>query len=215
MGFCRRFFWQWARRVSKKTGNLVTACAHGHTLQPRWTAGLWPPVLQVPPQAGMPGFERNHAYHCKMLAGVFLAARCNHDLSTLLRFPLLSREMESALSTLSQAHGEGPEVERHCEVKCAYQESMDTMTQLIIEHEFYAADYSTKSQPQAANLLQTLHDSLIRHSRFAAERGTSKQDASDSEKAQRLLQSLILATNRRLHKGMPSIHSHLLGRPNH
>ena len=60
---------------------------HGHALQPRWTEGEWPPVQSLPPWEGMPGLERNHAYHCRLAPAVLLSARCNRDLSILLRLP--------------------------------------------------------------------------------------------------------------------------------
>ena len=213
IGFCRMFFWHWAQRVSKKTGKMVMARVHGHALQERWTARDLPPVQQVPPQAGMPGLERNHAYHCKMLPGIFLGARCNHDVSPLLRFPVLSAELKSAVFTLPSECNTSEE--SHTDAHRAITDIVNTMTQLIVDHEYYASDYSAKSQPHAANLLQTLHDGLLRHSRFAAEREASGQDSHDSAKAQRLLQSLICATNHRLHKGMPSIYAYLLGKPSH
>ena len=89
------------------------------------------------------------------------------------------------------------------------------MVQLIVDHEYYASDYSARNQPHAANLLQTLHDSLVRHDRFAREREAAGKSCEDMDRARRLLQSLVCATNRRLHKGMPSIYAYLLGKPNH
>ena len=91
------FFWHWAQRRSKKTDQMVMARAHGHALQPRWTEGDWPPVQRTPPQAGLPSLERNHAYHCRMTPGVFLGARCNHDLSILLRLPVLDERQRGLL----------------------------------------------------------------------------------------------------------------------
>ena len=103
IGFCRMFFWHWAQRLSKTGNKMVMARAHGHALQPRWSEGEWPPVQTVPPQAGMPGLERNHAFHCRMTPGVFLGARCNHDLSILLRLPVLNDRLRSLL-TGSDSH---------------------------------------------------------------------------------------------------------------
>ena len=98
LGFCRMFFWHWAQRRSKKGKHMVMARVHGHALQSRWSDGEWPPVQRVPPQAGMPGLERNHAYHCRMTPGVFLGARCNHGLSILLRLPVLCDRLQSLLA---------------------------------------------------------------------------------------------------------------------
>ena len=96
-GFCRMFFWHWAQRKSKKGKHTVMARAHGHALQERWLNDEWPPVQRVPPQEGMPALERNHAYHCRMTPGVFLGARCNHDLSILLRLPVLNDRLRTLL----------------------------------------------------------------------------------------------------------------------
>ena len=212
--FCRMFFWHWAQRAHKKTGQPVMARLHGHTLHQRWVAGDWPPVQQVPPQAGMPSLERNHAFHCKMSPGVFLSARCNHDLSILLRLPVLSERMKSVMAHFANGLRDEQEEDDKQEAQRFYEESVDVMVQLIVDHEYYASDYSTKSQPHAANLLQTLHDSLVRHNRFAAEHDYAGKANVDLARAQRLLQSFICATNRRLHKGMP-VYAYLLGRPSH
>ena len=89
------------------------------------------------------------------------------------------------------------------------------MVEVMVDHEYYASDYASKDQPQAANLLQTLHDSLVRHDRFAAEREVAGTTDEGMDRARRLLQSFVSATNRRLHKGFPSIYAYLLGKPNH
>ena len=88
----------------------------------------------------------------------------------------------------------------HEERTVAIDGSMRTMVQLIVDHEYYAPDYSAKDQSHAANLLQTLHDSLVRHDRFAREREAAGKSCADMDRARRLLQSLVCATNRRLHK---------------
>ena len=142
----------------------------------------------------MPSLERSHAYHCKLTPGVFLGPRCNHDLSILLRLPVLSERIKRVLSgVLDDSGKDGGDKEDERE----YDACVDTMVQLIIDHEFYASDYSTKDQPHAANLLQTLHDSLVRHDRYAAEREAAGKSSEDMDRARRLLQSLICATNRR------------------
>ena len=46
-----------------------------------------------------------------------------------------------------------------------YQRDVDHLVQLMMDHEYYASDYSAKSQPHAANLLRTLHDSLVQYRR--------------------------------------------------
>ena len=92
------FFWNWAQRRSKKGDQMVMARRHGHELQSRWTEGEWPPVQRIPPGEGRPGLERNHAYHCRLAPAVFLSARCNHDLSILLRLPVLDERLRNLLA---------------------------------------------------------------------------------------------------------------------
>jgi hypothetical protein len=97
IGFCRMHYWHW-RKVKNTKGKPVIKRVHGHALQRRWCDDKdLPPVVDVPPQAGMPALERNHCYHGKMTPGVMLAARCNHDLGILLRLPVLSVRLRAAL----------------------------------------------------------------------------------------------------------------------
>lgn len=90
-------YWHW-RKVKNTKGKPVIKRVHGHALQRRWRDDQdLPPVVDVPPQAGMPALERNHCYHGKTTPGVMLAARCNHDLGILLRLPVLSDRLRAAL----------------------------------------------------------------------------------------------------------------------
>ena len=107
---------------------------------------------------------------------------------------------------------EGADVERAKGVLC---NSVDQLVQLMVDHEYYASDYSAKSQPHASNLPHTLHDSLMQFRRFAAERALAGGGDEDLARAKRLLQCLTAATQKRLHKGMPSIYAYLLGKPTH
>ena len=107
---------------------------------------------------------------------------------------------------------EGADLEEAKGVLC---KSTDQLVQLMVDHEYYASDYSAKSQPHASNLLHTLHDSLMQYHRFAAERALAGGENEDVAMAQRKLQILTAATQKRLHKGMPSIYAYLLGKPTH
>ena len=92
------FFWHWAQRRSERTDRMVMTRVHGHALQPRWAEANWPPVQRTSPQAGLPGLERNHAYHCRMTAGAFFGTRSNHDLGILMRLPVLDSRQQELLS---------------------------------------------------------------------------------------------------------------------
>ena len=94
-------------------------------------------------------------------------------------------------------------------------QSVETIVMEMLNSESYASDYVTKDQPHAANLLQTLHDSLIRHERYSAERRAAGKPDAESDRAKRLLQSLVTATNRRIHVGLPTVYAYLLQKPNH
>ena len=73
--------------------------AHGRELAPRWCTpatkddvfpsagvpGEFPPFHAMPPQAGMPRLETNHSYHVKSSPIVLETARCNNDVTPLLR----------------------------------------------------------------------------------------------------------------------------------
>ena len=61
------------------------------------------------------------------------------------------------------------------------------------------------------NLLHALHDSIVQSRRFAAERKLAGGEADDATRARKILQALAAATEKRMHRGMPSIYAYLLG----
>ena len=85
----------------------------------------------------------------------------------------------------------------------------------LVTRMYYAAGYAGKKQPQGANLLHTLHDSLMRFDHYSSELQATGQSTEKVDCAKRLLQSLVSATNRRMHTGFPSVYAFLLGKPNH
>jgi len=100
----------------------------------------------------------------------------------------------------------------------AWQGAVAEMVRTIIDHEFYCHDYASKEQPHAQGLLHTLHDSMVRARRFEQRGDREAIDRPPEavlDEARRLLQRLVAATNRRFHKGMPSVYAYLLGKPNH
>jgi hypothetical protein len=94
----------------------------------------------------------------------------------------------------------------------AWLSSLDDMLESIVAAEFYSSNYASKDQPHAQGLLHTLHDSMERAKKF---KDSSHEDQDIKERARKLLQQLVAATNRRMHKGFPSIYAYLLQRPNH
>lgn len=101
------------------------------------------------------------------------------------------------------------------EAKDVLQKSVDQLVQFTVDHEYYASDYSAKSQPHAVNLLNTLHDSIVQNRRFAAERELAGSERDNATRARKILQTLAAATEKRMHRGMPSIYAYLLGKPTH
>ena len=55
-GFCRMFFWHWARHVDR-SGALMAKMTHGLALQPRWEGEGSPPLYVGPPFEGLPALE--------------------------------------------------------------------------------------------------------------------------------------------------------------
>ena len=90
------FYWRWARVLNKK-GKEVTRRMHGCALAPRWNGQGLPPVVRTPPNRGAPALERNHGFHGKVMPGVMLGPRCNHDMRNLLHLPVLSDELAASI----------------------------------------------------------------------------------------------------------------------
>ena len=55
-GFCRMYFWHWARYTTPKSGE-VAKMTHGHELCKRWDGVGDPPVRHSPPFVGAPALE--------------------------------------------------------------------------------------------------------------------------------------------------------------
>eukprot|EP00973_Karenia_brevis_P030581 4217739-Karenia_brevis.AAC.1 len=96
--------------------------------------------------------------------------------------------------------------------EAAVDNAMEDMLEAVVAAEMYCIEYSAKEQPHAQGLLHTLHDAMLRAEKFNS--GESL-DRSCEDAARRLLQQLVAATNRRMHRGFPTIYAYLQGRPNH
>ena len=86
-GFCRMFFWHWARHVDRD-GKVGAKMSHGLVLQSRWDGSGSPPLCMSPPLVGLPALEVNHPFHFKMSPAILLGPKCNHDLGILLRLAI-------------------------------------------------------------------------------------------------------------------------------
>ena len=205
MGFCRMFFWHWAQ-LTKGSGDVGAVRRHGMPLQRRWDGNGSPPFHAAPPFNGLPALEMCHPFHYKMTPSMVLAPRCNHDLGILVRLP--PQGGDAALSDRA----------------ASVQAMLDTMG----DHEFYCAAYASKEQPHIEGLLHTLADSVRRLDQDVARRRLKLEErvaqgqepdaqAADQDmpmlQAKALLNRLLSATNRRMHKGFPEMLSYLLNKP--
>ena len=183
---------------------------HGHVLQERWTKSRWPPVMRDAPFTGMPALERTHPTLGKVNPAILQGPRCNHDLAPMFRLPFLTEEMKRRVDELKERKRP---LSDDAEIEQTLARSISDSIQLLVNHEYYAADYVTKDQPSANSLLHTLHESLVTHGRYAAERQEAGKSDEGEEGARRLLQCFVSATQQRLHKGFPSIFASLHGKP--
>ena len=217
-GFCRMKYFHYRfvlKRLKKsETTTQVAKRCHGKALQARWMRKGAPPVIPTAPQKGAPGLERNHPFFFNMNPGVLSGPRCNHDMGVLPKLPVLSAPLQEKL-LLEEAKGNGSQDAWDSDTRGAVDDMMDTLVQDMVNSEYYTSDYASKEQPQAANLLHTLHDACEVHGRDAAERHATGDCNDVRDQARRLLQSLVSATNRRVHTGMPTVTAYLLGKPSH
>ena len=203
MGFCRMFFWHWARYTTDKGEEASRRC-HGLLLQSRWDGVGMPPVSTVPPSRGTPSLEVNHPFHFKMTPSMLLGPRCNHDLGVLLRLPIVATET-TLKSTSTGNQG----------AMCGWEDAVSEMLDTMIDHEFYCASYASKEQPHIEGLLQSLIDGVRGLDRELAEQEEKGEPIEALERSKRLLNRLISSTNRRMHKGYPEMLSYLLQKPSY
>ena len=190
-GFCRMYFWHWARSVNK-VGQASAVRQHGLLLHKHWDGQGVPPISASAPSTGLPELETNHPFHFKMNPAVLLGPKCNHDVGVLLRLPV---------QTITG--GRPSTREAACEA----------MLDAMGDHEFYCAAYSSKDAPHIGGLLQTLADAKsakeaeIQAARDAGEAVPVK------EQVRQTLHRLLSATNRRMHKGFPELVTYILNKP--
>jgi hypothetical protein len=209
------FYWRWGK-VRNKKGKEVARRLHGCPLAKRWNGEGLPPLHCDRPNTGAPDLERNHGFHGKIMPGILLGPRCNHDVRNLLHFPVLPNSVQEFLvRKWKGAVEEDLDDAADAQLDTALEEGLDEMVEQLVTRMYYAAGYAGKDQPHAANLLHTLHDSVVRFDAFAATRRAQGMSTDAVDRARRLLQSLIGATNRRMHLGFPSIYAYLLKKPNH
>ena len=103
-GFCRMFFWHWARAEDPKKGPIAKM-THGIELRSRWSGNGAPPLCTSPPFKGLPALEITHPFHFKMSPAILLGPKCNHDIGVLLRLPVDISNTPSATQLQNQRQG--------------------------------------------------------------------------------------------------------------
>jgi hypothetical protein len=187
-GFCRMYFWHWARCLSAK-GEKQTKMTHGHELSQRWNGTGEPPLRHSPPFVGAPALEVTHPFHFKMTPSMLLGPTCNHDLNCFLRLPNVRADSGTR------------------------EEVIDAMLDAMGDHEYYSASYASKVEPQMEGLMHTLIDGLRRKEAEIHELREAGKDFIPHEIARGILHRLISCTNRRMHKGFPEMLTYLLRKP--
>lgn len=191
-GFCRMGFWHWARSRDDK-GKAIAKRSHGVALQSRWNGIGDPPLQKNPPHIGAAALETTHPFHFKMTPSMLLGPACNHDLGVLLRMPSSITKSETSEIDIDAA--------------------MNSMLDVMGDHEYYCATYSSKDQPHVEGLLMTLATALRAKSQDIVSAKGRGEDVTDHEVSRKLLHTLVAATNRRMHKGFPEMLTYLLQKP--
>ena len=217
-GYCRMNMWHYARILCNGKDKVVKA--HGRELQRRWSVeattenpfpaagipGEFPPFHTMPPQAGMPSLETAHAFHVKTSPVVLTTARCNNDVTPLIRISNNLRKLLELEVSSGKTDTTGVD-------EAVYGKCVDDMLADLADMEFYCAEYASKEQPHIEGLLQVLHNGVGHIELDMAKLRASGQDVSVHEHGRRVLHRLVSCTNRRMHKGFPEMVSYILGKP--
>ena len=152
-------------------------------LQSRVSGGL------VYPHENLLLTERHHPYHTRFNAAILATAKCNHDLSVLVRAPSTTETLDAAeFATL-----------------------MASSTQLAT---YYITAYMSKVQPHLLSLWTLLQQG---QARLQQELRTCSEDPArpiaHKTVARRVLMRMLSASQRRVHKSMPEMCHYLLGFP--
>ena len=130
--------------------------------------------------------QRHHPFHTRFNTFLLAFAKCNHDVSILVRAPV-----DAAAADTS-----------------TFLSLMATSTQLA---SFYITAYISKVQPHLVGLWTLLQEA---HGRLMAELAAAPpQSKPDVYVASRVLARMLTASQRRVRKSLPEICHYLLGHP--
>ena len=174
-GYCRLGFWHWLQ-IEPHTWERC----HGIQLCPRPLLGT------TPPHCDTFQTERHHQFFGRVNPIILMACKCNHDVSTLLRFPADYAFVPDAATTI-------------CNRMSA---NMSTLL-------FYVTSYTTKTQPQLTSLWDLLHSATQKLQNDISSGTLDGQDP--RARARTTLSRLLLSCQKRVHKSMQEMISYLLG----
>ena len=173
-GYCRLGFWHWLQ-----IGPRTWERCHGIELTPR-------PVLgTIPPHIDTFQTERHHQFFGRVNPVILAACKCNHDVSTLLRFPASYRDASHPADLITKRMSAN-------------------MATLL----FYVTCYTTKTQPHLSSLWALLQSAT---QKLQDETSASEGNADLKAHARTTLSRLLLACQKRVHKSMQEMVSYLLG----
>ena len=175
-GYCRLSFWHWL----PLSFHVWERC-HGIELCPAPLLGTKPPHIDAFQT------ERHHQFFGRMNPIILATCKCNHDISTLLRFPAdyLQSPDPAALIRRRMA------------------QNMSTLV-------FYVSCYTTKTQPHLASLWTLLHTATHK---LQQDLGAAHAGMDHKARARSTLSKLLMSCQRRIHKSVQEMISYLLGYP--
>lgn len=140
-------------------------------MQERWheQPGLLPPVIEFPPQRGMPALETNHPFTCRFTPMMSLGPSCNHDIDVLLRMPVFSEEVKATLEEYCRTRDvaiNSKEARSNPQLGKLFAElniSIEEILTGISDHEYYVSAYASKEQPKIHDVSCHTTSPLQRH----------------------------------------------------
>eukprot|EP00438_Fugacium_kawagutii_P011076 Skav208612 [mRNA] locus=scaffold248:45808:49789:- [translate_table: standard] len=181
LGFCLLGYWHW-RDVSAWTKPNTWQRCHGLPLRGESSVGT------VPPHSGLLLQPRHHPFHTRFNYAILAVAKCNHDVSVLLRAPAESAAADRAAFSAVLASS----------ARAA---------------SFYITAYISKTQPHMVGLWKLLEQG---HARLQTELLHTRADSqlyNAKYIASRTITRMITACHRQVHKSLPEICHCLLGYP--
>eukprot|EP00435_Cladocopium_sp_Y103_P046459 s3073_g13.t1 len=173
LGYCRLGYWHWKQSLIDDA--FVWQRCHGLPLHSRACVGT------VYPHENLLLTERHHPYHTRFNAALLATAKCNHDVSVLVRAPSAAENLDAS----------------------AFAAVMASSTQLAT---YYITAYMSKVQPHLLSLWTLLRQGQARLQQELREKSLEPGiSISHKTVARRVLMRMLSASHRRVHKSMPEM----------